>query len=471
MIRKICSVVALVVVLIVLAAIGVPYIRASLQVQELWRAYDSTGGEFSFVADCIEQGYSYLEHKENLLGFDWSTVRRAYAERYGAAEGEEERSYLIDEMLALFDDGHTMFIHDPLTLDKSIGLLLEKRAHGVVIASLSSTLASLYPELEPGLLVQHIDGGDIGKMWAKLLAVSGMSLLEKGDAILSQRFFQTYFFYEARFMENPHSVTLGIVTRQGTTQDIALTWQGAAQVKTTHGIQTKARSPKVGASGMMLDEEIGYIKLDSFSTSVTSAKIDSAFSQVSAAKALIIDLRGNGGGSFSKYGVEVLRHILSGSTMVGTKELRLSRFLQLFGDNSGELGKEGGSSGYSRPFEIVASLKNAGTHAGKPVTLLVDETCFSSADMFIAAFADLGLGDIVGRLNALHSGQPLTIEFPDGSTSLQFSTIISRGPSGEITEGRAVSIVDVPLTRDEILGTRDPILETALARIANRLSH
>src|SRR5439155_18972069 len=67
----------------------------------------------------------------------------------------------------------------------------------------------------------------------------------------------------------------------------------------------------------MLTEDLGYVQITTFQES-TAGEVEHALKNLALAKALILDLRGNGGGLF-EVAVEVARRFLSSGVIVSTQ--------------------------------------------------------------------------------------------------------------------------------------------------------
>ncbi len=433
--------------------------------EEFLQKYYSTGdkaGFFELVVDTIEEGYSYLDYKEATLGFDWQKVAAYYREKLKFVRDDYEYFYYINEMIGLLRDGHTgigitmsdLFNIPPVEICKDGSIFR--------IARFVPSMARVYPDLRPGLEIVSIDGVPINQVVDQIIASTGLKFLQKAEEVMIDSFFNYY--YVNLFEKKPDICIIRVRDHTGQERDYQFRWTNCLKVQREYHLG-KIDKPY----DVRLDiGKIGYLKVDSFGGGYGKAVFDQAFKELSGMKGLILDIRHNGGGDISNYGIQVLNHLVGKRQIAYTKQFRISEVMRLTQQRKnydprykGEYGKI--DSFYVRPT-------NRDNYADIPVILLVDETCFSAADIFISAYKDLNVGLIMGRNDLANSGQPGSIEYGNSSLSgsyvLQFSTMVSRSASGEIIEDRMVEPdIIVPLTREEILGEKDVILEKAYEKM------
>ena len=123
----------------------------------------------------------------------------------------------------------------------------------------------------------------------------------------------------------------------------------------------------------MVDDEIGYIKLDQF-TERAGAEVKSAFMELKekGMKSLILDLRNNGGGLLQE-AVKIMNIFVDKNTVIATTKGKIS------------------SSSHS--FATTAPA----TDLEIPVVVLVNEYSASASEIVSGSFQDLDRGVIVGK--------------------------------------------------------------------------
>lgn len=175
------------------------------------------------------------------------------------------------------------------------------------------------------------------------------------------------------------------------------------------------------------------------------AEIDRIFGELEGCRALVLDLRGNPGGT-DLLGQFLVDRIMKPGyiyyRLANQNNNRWSRF-----------GKHGSTAPKGEHFLRV------------PTVCIVDEKTFSTADNVAACLADEH-PDIrfVGRPNGAGTGAPRSFELPRTGTMITFCTMQVRTPKGRMGEGISVELDrHVRWTRDDVLLGSDPDLAAAVA--------
>jgi hypothetical protein len=174
------------------------------------------------------------------------------------------------------------------------------------------------------------------------------------------------------------------------------------------------------------------------------AEIDSVFEELEGCSGLILDLRGNPGGTDLLGQFLVDRLVKPGYTY--------SRLAVQGNNRWGRFSTHGSSAPKGEHFLRV------------PTICLLDEGTFSTADNVAACLADVH-PDIrfVGRPNGAGTGAPRSFELPRTGTRITFCTMQVKTPNGRMGEGISVEL-DHPVqwTREDVLRGRDPDLAAGL---------
>lgn len=188
-----------------------------------------------------------------------------------------------------------------------------------------------------------------------------------------------------------------------------------------------------------IDDETGYVRFNIF-TVESAEKFCDAISYFKNKKQLVIDLRGNIGGSFgSLFGIMGL--LIQDVTPLGT-----------------EISAERAEPRYIRPH-----LKN---FKGK-IAVLVDGSSMSAAEIISAGLQDNGRAVIVGETSGGEALPSILTELPNGAI-FQYPVANFKSPKGIVLEGKGVSPdIAVMLDRKLLLEGRDNQLESALASFKN----
>lgn len=227
------------------------------------------------------------------------------------------------------------------------------------------------------------------------------------------------------------------------------------------------------------DAPLLFEKINSFMTSIQN---DS--------KALIIDVRSNGGGTrdityeFAKYFVhpdsiyvvnatkqrgptplsaeykESLhnRNLFSFSELDNQEQIKATQFLRTFKPMY-DLDNKKYSEYY---FGLLNGKKLAkqSFYYNKPIYILTNEKSFSAASVFVAVFKGLPNIKIVGTTTDGSSGNSERIELPNSKFQLKISTMVSFQKDGKILDGYGTT-PDIKIERDinQILWKTDTQLE------------
>lgn len=178
--------------------------------------------------------------------------------------------------------------------------------------------------------------------------------------------------------------------------------------------QTSGISYKV----MLAPDSIGYIYYPAFTYSIGETNLDYILDYFQNCKALIIDVRDNGGGAMTNVETLVARFI---------SEKHLAGYIRhKTGPGHGE---------FSEPYPIEYEPAAAG-HVmwHKPVAVLTNRSCFSAANDFVSVMKSLPNVRIVGARTGGGGGLPFSSEIPIG-WSVRFSACPVTDAEGNEIEG------------------------------------
>jgi len=154
----------------------------------------------------------------------------------------------------------------------------------------------------------------------------------------------------------------------------------------------------------VIESNIGLLKIDDFWRDNFTAHFDSIYEKILATDALIIDIRGNGGGN-SNNSEYILSHLTSESFKMSAWSS--PRYIPAF-------------ASWNRPKEwhtgepwIGKPIKNKSFY-NKPVALLIDESTFSAAEDFCVGFRNMKRGSIIGTPSGGSTGNPIGFGLPGG---------------------------------------------------------
>jgi len=221
--------------------------------------------------------------------------------------------------------------------------------------------------------------------------------------------------------------------------------------------------------GVKTDGPVNPSGLSAAAVEAVEKRISDAFKDCEGARALILDLRGNMGGSDS-IGSHLALHLLPGQFCYFNLQTRYSPELKRVPGF-----KDSPDSGWSR---LGDGWKPPRPALIKPfdglVWVLLDELCFSTTDNLLACLRDLlpkERARFLGRPSGGGTGAPrqlVTLPFTGAQLTLTVMKVYS--PKGRLIEGRGtVPDREIVWTWQDLTQDRDPDLEAALAEALARL--
>jgi Peptidase family S41/Tricorn protease C1 domain len=193
--------------------------------------------------------------------------------------------------------------------------------------------------------------------------------------------------------------------------------------------------------GKIENGTIGYVYYGDFTDAFTDANVSSVFKYFSSCKALILDVRNNGGGSLD-YSETLASYFFDKATVTGYIRHKLGS----------------GHSSFSNPVEIITpSHKNIKWL--RPVLVLTNRLSYSATNDFVNRMKMAPYAQIVGDKTGGGGGMPLSSELPNG-WMVRFSAVPMFNAKMENTEWGIDP--DVRITMADTAKFIDPIIEKAI---------
>lgn len=193
----------------------------------------------------------------------------------------------------------------------------------------------------------------------------------------------------------------------------------------------------------VLEDNIGYIVIESFQSSVSDSRLDAVLHYLSLCNGLIIDIRDNGGGSVS-----------SAETLAA----RFTNEKILVGYTCYKDGP--GHNDFSELIPTYISPAKNNMRWQKPVALIVNRGCFSAANDFAVMMKEMPEVRLFGDRTGGGGGMPISSELPNG-WSVRFSSAPSFDARGEHVEGGIDPHQQVSLTDSDKARGVDTLIEAA----------
>ena len=191
-----------------------------------------------------------------------------------------------------------------------------------------------------------------------------------------------------------------------------------------------------------LDDNIGYVRYASFSSTFGESNLDAVLFDLAPCRALIIDVRGNGGGLLTMAELLASRF---------TDEKLLVGYMQH---------KQGPGHDDFSPMEEQYLKPSKGFRWHKPVFVLTNREVFSAANEFVKYMKCCPRVTVVGDRTGGGAGLPFTSELPNGWT-VRFSACPMYDRDRRSTENGIDPDVSVGITLADMVRGRDTIIETA----------
>ncbi len=199
-----------------------------------------------------------------------------------------------------------------------------------------------------------------------------------------------------------------------------------------------------GMKYKIFDNNIGYIRYESFSSGVGNGNLDEILVYLSTCNGLIIDVRDNGGGNLT-YSERIAARF--------TNEKVLTGFIQH---------KNGpGHSDFSDP-EPVYLEPSSSIRWQKKVVILTNRRCYSATNDFVNAMRSIENDNIIqlGDQTGGGSGLPFTSELPNG-WSIRFSASPHFDKNMKPLESGILPDIPVDMTEEDQLKGKDTLIEKA----------
>ena len=147
----------------------------------------------------------------------------------------------------------------------------------------------------------------------------------------------------------------------------------------------------------ILDDNIGYLVVESFESATTSGRLNVMFNNMALCNGIIIDIRDNGGGSLEASQF-LASHFTEETVTVGYTCYKTGP----------------GHNDFSKPYKMMVDPAKEDLRWIKPAVLLVNRGCFSSANDFALAMKAMENVTLLGDTTGGGGGMPMSSELPNG---------------------------------------------------------
>lgn len=198
-------------------------------------------------------------------------------------------------------------------------------------------------------------------------------------------------------------------------------------------------------------DSIGYIVYSSFSSSISLANIANAFLQMKHCKALIIDIRNNGGGQLS-YSTLLASHFATERTLTGYMRHKTGP----------------GHNDFSSPSPVYLDTLKQGIKWLRPVVVLTNRGVYSAANDFAVTTKELPYVTLMGDRTGGGGGLPASSELPNGWAVRYSSSILTDARDKSIEFGIEPHYY-VALREEDTNQGKDTLIEEAISYLNKQL--
>jgi carboxyl-terminal processing protease len=362
-------------------------------------------------------------------GVDWGGVREELRPRAAEARGEAELYAVLRRMLGALRDPHTRVYAPGESTDwrvhryVSIGVAVRELAGQIVVTDVERDSEARRAGLRAGDTVLALDGEPAAQLVARRAS-------EQGSASVSSARLNAV----AHLFDGPRDSYARV------------TFARAGEQKEREAVLR--REPRTRVPSFDVEEEehgVRLVRFNIFTPEVASQFARALRDELKGARALVIDLRDNGGGE-----TQSMADLASTLLPAG---LSMGRFT----DRTGAVWLE--------PFTRAALVSTADSFQrfGRPVVLLTGARTASAAEVFAATLRETNRASVIGEATC---GCVLGIRrrhrLPDGGI-LDVSEMDYHTAAGTRLEGAGLRPdVTVEPTREDLRRRRDRALERAL---------
>jgi len=412
-----------------LALAALPPARASAQ-EPRGEAGQLDAAERAWIASriyrAVELNYG---HWDDVPGYDLPARYRAYLDEAMSALDRRAFSLASQEFVASLGNSHTYYSDRELYTNAG-------PPHGYDVRYLGGdwvVTRSRRPGLKPGDVILTVDGEPIDEMYTR----NRHLLHASTERYARRRLFQ----WNQRHLW-PAAYTLGLADGRS--------------VPVAGPLPEDARRRPVVEGRWLVPGRIAYIRVGSWNDQEYRERAMQLLEEYRSAEALVVDVRGNGGGSTP---IAFMSGLMERPWRwyAEATPMRLSTFA---------IASERGDSRYAdfrRPMmSWPASVEKPDSLFTGRLAILIDAGCHSACEDFSMPFKDNGRAVLIGEPTAGSSGQPY---YEDLGKGLQIAVGTKREyfPDGSRFEGVGIEpdLVVIP-TSAAVASGRDPELERAL---------
>lgn len=384
-----------------------------------------------------EVKYNFI-YTDVLRKLDWDQVYKDYLPRVRAASSTRDYYRILMEMMARLGDGHSNVIPPEALLDQLFArpALTLSLIDGRVFIREVVDPELREKKLKEGLEIVEIEGMPV-KEYAHLHIEPYISASTEQDR--QSRVFEGSLLRGA--LDQPVKLTL--VDASGQNMKVELARKPFQQARSL--LQRPLVELKDLPGGVL------QVRLNSFRDEATDRAYFEAWPRIAAARALILDVRDNGGGS-SSVGYRILATL--GDQPFATSRWATRDYRPSF-------------RAWGRPLDLYSEAAESfqpdlAHQFHGPVVVLTSARTYSAAEDFVVAFEQMKRGTQVGEPTGGSTGQPLMFSLPGGGIALVCTKLDTYADGHPFVGVGIMPAVRVSPRIEDLRAGRDTVLEAAL---------
>ena len=388
----------------------------------------------------------WYEAKFNFANFDlipnvnWDSLYRAYIPKIISTGHVMDTYKVLMQFNQHLRDGHTRILPPVYYFKKwhfNVVPLHFKYIDGKTVLYQIKSQHPDYAQLKPGMILETVNGVPVQE-YIKTNISPTLHFSTAQDSI------GRIYHYQLLTGEEHSEVTLSFKTAKGT-----------AFVQTFKREPFQMTNP-TPVSFKLLPGNIGHLIIDSFADETTFTEFKGYFPEILKTKALIIDIRHNGGGN-GHWGHEIIGYLTNQPFYPSMTLMNAYHPAErAWGGNAIQSKK----SAYDwKPYHPETY--------NKPVVVLISELTYSAAEDFSAAFKSVQRGVFIGAATGGSTGQPLGYPLPGGGIGF---VCTKRDAMYDGTEFVGIGIkpdIEVKPTITGLQNGKDEVLAAALDYLKN----
>lgn len=376
-------------------------------------------------------------YRADLNGVDWRAARDKWQPQALAATSDDEFWERLDQMTGELADSHTR-VESPKTVERrkqqqafSLGLNLRELGGELAVLSVHPESDAWWAGVRPGMRLTRIATRDAREQWREWSQSARKTSSPQAGLRLPLR--------------KLNDAAALAASSPGAGLSLEFTRADGERLSTTLKPATLSTRPTV--SHRTLPSGLGYIRLTAFTESLRERLLESVNS-LRDTPGIILDLRGNGGGS-AAMAEALIGSFFKSKTIIGKAETRTGQPVTVAFGAIKLIGLERSVPGRTDAYE------------GK-LAVLQDSDSASASEATAGGLQSTGRAVIVGETSCGCLLAYLGYAVLPGGGELAYSEIGFTTVKGDRIEGRGVvPDVVVERSRDDIRANRDRALEMA----------